>query len=636
MRRSVLLPLLLLTCLAVPFGAFGQQDLTIGTGSVSGLMSTTVDVTMTTTAPTQGFVLAVGYDTSKISITSFDPSAAVLAAPAELVASSNFDATGGATLGVVLDSNSPFAGQTLAAGTTVIAHLNIMPDLVVAAPETVALTLTDGTFGSPTLDNIIVQGGLSLGAGSIDLNDGSVDLEVPPPDSLTIVGGDISVGETACAQIVLDNMSGDVQGIVLAIEHDPGLILKSINTGAATAGAEFVVDTILNGSNGGTLGIVMDFNPPFLGQTIPMGSGNHVADFCYCCVSHPVDDGDPLTDDATTHSLTFVDGVLGSPPLDNVIVLVGLSLGTIQNNGEMRCLPAPLEDTCFSCGALDSEGNLETNCLQGEPGETVEVCFFWKDATDNVAAFQLGICWDNTTDFSVCNDPCFDISGTILEAVGAEFVNCSVDNANGDMIVGILLDFLPPFDRQTVPPTADWLKIGSVSFCLDPATPCGSQNNITFCDTADGLGNVPTHNLVTVWREVPEGSGNYILTDVQGFPTVGCCIEVNPERRFVRGNCNNDPQNKVTITDAATVLAVQFQGVPVGCLDACDVNDDGKINLADAVYLLNYLFKSGPPHNSPAPPSPFPTQGTDTTVDDPSGFHAELDCVDGRDPCAGP
>ena len=27
------------------------------------------------------------------------------------------------------------------------------------------------------------------------------------------------------------------------------------------------------------------------------------------------------------------------------------------------------------------------------------------------------------------------------------------------------------------------------------------------------------------------------------------------------------------------------------CLDACDSNDDGRVDLADAVYLLRYPFK---------------------------------------------
>ena len=60
----------------------------------------------------------------------------------------------------------------------------------------------------------------------------------------------------------------------------------------------------------------------------------------------------------------------------------------------------------------------------------------------------------------------------------------------------------------------------------------------------------------------------------------------------------------------------------VGCVDACDANDDGKVNLADTVFVLNYLFKSGA-----APPDPGPsTPGPDPTDD-------ESDCEEGITPC---
>ena len=46
------------------------------------------------------------------------------------------------------------------------------------------------------------------------------------------------------------------------------------------------------------------------------------------------------------------------------------------------------------------------------------------------------------------------------------------------------------------------------------------------------------------------------------------------------------------------------------CEDATDANDDGKVDLSDATYVLNYLFLGGP-----APRPPFPQPGTDPTAD---------------------
>ncbi len=51
-------------------------------------------------------------------------------------------------------------------------------------------------------------------------------------------------------------------------------------------------------------------------------------------------------------------------------------------------------------------------------------------------------------------------------------------------------------------------------------------------------------------------------------------------------------------------------GSTLACFDACDANDDDSVNVADAVYILEYLFLLGPP---PCPP--FPGCGTDPTPD---------------------
>lgn len=48
------------------------------------------------------------------------------------------------------------------------------------------------------------------------------------------------------------------------------------------------------------------------------------------------------------------------------------------------------------------------------------------------------------------------------------------------------------------------------------------------------------------------------------------------------------------------------------CSDAANSNDDGKVNITDALYLIGYLFicSTGPP------PEPFPLNGPDPTTED--------------------
>ncbi len=77
---------------------------------------------------------------------------------------------------------------------------------------------------------------------------------------------------------------------------------------------------------------------------------------------------------------------------------------------------------------------------------------------------------------------------------------------------------------------------------------------------------------------------------------------------FVRGDANAD--GTLNIADTITVLNyVSNGGTPPTILDAADWNDNGVVEVADAVYSLLFLFVSG----SPPPPAPFPVAGVDTT-----------------------
>ena len=66
----------------------------------------------------------------------------------------------------------------------------------------------------------------------------------------------------------------------------------------------------------------------------------------------------------------------------------------------------------------------------------------------------------------------------------------------------------------------------------------------------------------------------------------------------VPGDANND--SLVDIGDAVFVLNYLFKSGPQPCVsEAADANGDGLIDIGDAVYMLNYLFKGGPPPCEP-------------------------------------
>jgi hypothetical protein len=85
---------------------------------------------------------------------------------------------------------------------------------------------------------------------------------------------------------------------------------------------------------------------------------------------------------------------------------------------------------------------------------------------------------------------------------------------------------------------------------------------------------------------------------------------------FRRGDCNNNGQVEGKLGDIVFLLCHLFASCPCSnppcyeppCQAACDANDDGAVELTDAIYLANWMFKNDPP-----PPPPYPDCGLDPT-----------------------
>lgn len=79
---------------------------------------------------------------------------------------------------------------------------------------------------------------------------------------------------------------------------------------------------------------------------------------------------------------------------------------------------------------------------------------------------------------------------------------------------------------------------------------------------------------------------------------------------FRRGDVNGDLVRD--ISDPVFVIGYLLAGgAAPGCLDAADANDDGVVNLADAVHLLSFLFVPA----ITTLPAPFPGAGVDPNLD---------------------
>ena len=127
------------------------------------------------------------------------------------------------------------------------------------------------------------------------------------------------------------------------------------------------------------------------------------------------------------------------------------------------------------------------------------------------------------------------------------------------------------------------------------------------------------------WYWVQTACGDDSAPSALAGPTMGFSSSEgvpSPPLPFERGDANDD--GRVDLTDAIFMAGYLFLGgSPLHCSDAGDSNDDGSLDLSDVIFALSFLFDSGPDL-----PAPHPACGNDPT-------HDALDCRK-RQVCDGP
>ena len=607
-----------------------EMDLGEATGGVGGIAG--VPLSLSTSSELQGLQAIFEWDSANGTGESLVTGATI--ADADVVAmrvESNY-----MVLGVVMDNDGQ-DGEVIEVGDDMpIATANIRCGNSAGGPFPVSFV--DATYAmvgaEPVLDNLVVEGGLSIGQDEgLTLDDGAFSCEAQPDQICIESGGnpdpDSPNAGDPCGDIrVLMTNNSAIEGYVTAICHPSALSLQELSVGQAAIDNNADFSALEVFSNGGTVGVVMDLFSPFDGNTIPPGADQHIATYTYCC-------DDPPDEGTEVFNLSFCDGILGDPLKDTVLVIGGLSVGREQGlilkEGTFTCYPSgpppPPPEDCnngidddgdgkvdgddeecqqmFACGGRLDDDNNPTPLTASQGGE-VEVCFFVKSPEDNAAGHEQ---FDHIQGFSMALTFCcdltagstLDVSDTIVEAIGAEFVTAQADNDPNDgdgceLILGVLVDALPPFDGATIPPLPFFQRVGCVTFQVSEDAACGECCFINFTDGINGTGKVPVKNLISV-ENISRGP---ITMDCE------VCIE-GPEI-FYRGDCNFSNMGMgmaVDISDAAAVVSFLFLPgtwkFEPPCLDACDCNDDGRIDLADALCILQYYLMNGA-----FPPAPGP------------------------------
>ena len=143
--------------------------------------------------------------------------------------------------------------------------------------------------------------------------------------------------------------------------------------------------------------------------------------------------------------------------------------------------------------------------------------------------------------------------------------------------------------------------------------PDGPEVTTRFDGSFDVTGVIPGAYAVTVSRS------GYYPSRIEGLHVAGgattddwgdmTLFEIGAQdgggSAFLRGDANNDGRGD--ISDTVFLLNYLFKGDQgPACQQAGDSNDDNRIDISDAVSILNWLFQGGP-----QPAAPYPNCGTD-------------------------
>ena len=247
------------------------------------------------------------------------------------------------------------------------------------------------------------------------------------------------------------------------------------------------------------------------------------------------------------------------------------------------------------------------------PGGTLNAVVRCDHPDNDIAGLQLAMTYDSSRLSFV---PPFTTEqywagtslGIALDIVGEtiEFVDVRTAAQNpvpgvGFLSIGAQFDFTSPLNGQFLA-ADDGDSIFRIDFNIaNNIGLVGQTASIAFTD-----GIIPANPGGAV---LPPATNVVITVDGLGIPPIfeDGLVEIVGGPSFIRGDANGD--GSVNLADAIYVLGFLFSGGPAPvCFDSGDPNDDGNVDISDAVFLLDFLFTDGP-----APLHPYPGCGLDST-----------------------
>lgn len=297
------------------------------------------------------------------------------------------------------------------------------------------------------------------------------------------------------------------------------------------------------------------------------------------------------------------------------VVDVVYTLNTLFFGGEPPALPFPevgsdpAEDD-LSCAEYtivepeETDDVIAIGSVTGSPGKLVEIPVYVSNSVE-IEAFQLIVRHDG----ALVPEPdgnFFGLSfdGTFYEDLDTQDSVSFVLVAPGPLEGYLTVPFIPSLIHTgfETPPGQERHVFNIVARVSPDAEEGGVVSlDPTAASSGEGLGAYRLRNELTF-----QGDARFVGSVPQSFPGL---LKIVPDITIFRGDANDD--GEVQMADAVYVLDYLFLGgrAPV-CPDAADANDDGILNIADPVTILLDLFVG-----STSIAGPYPEYGEDPTPD---------------------
>lgn len=187
-----------------------------------------------------------------------------------------------------------------------------------------------------------------------------------------------------------------------------------------------------------------------------------------------------------------------------------------------------------------------------------------------------------------------EISTENLLTNEASFAAANIDNESGITTFGIVMSLT---DTTPSIPAAEELVIARLLVSMSAELSVGDRARV---ELTSGIGSPPVELEYTT---VAKGR---VVSPLAMHGQVTALAAAT----FLRGD--SDQNGTIQLTDAVFLLDYLFRGGRVlSCEDAADSNDDGRIDISDGILILRFLFSGGD-----RPRMPFPRAGMDPTDDD--------------------